>query len=137
MWVCVPGQDSWVLLIPAGFLEEGFLGLRKHEQLQHFCAAGADVKGGNFIQLRSHNIMEQPEISGSFLRSRCRDMSARMQAGCLRRGLRMHQLVSCSRDSLRRSKTGHKMQQIWTEVAVGLGFAFFSYSSFMMGIGWR
>ena len=63
MWVCIPGQDSWVLLIPAGFLEEGFLGLRKHEQLQHFCAAGADVKGGNFIQLRSHNIMEYPAAS--------------------------------------------------------------------------
>ena len=127
MWVCIPGQDSWVLLIPAGFLEEGFLGLRKHEQLQHFCAAGADVKGGNFIQLRSHNIMEQPEISGRFLQSRSRDMSARVQAGCLCRRLRMYQLVSCSRGILRRSKTGHKMQQMWTEVAVGFGFAFFSY----------
>ncbi len=78
MWVCIPGQDSWVLLIPAGFLEEGFLGLRKHEQLQHFCAVGADVEGGNFIQLRSHDIMEQPEVSGSLLQRRSRDMSPRV-----------------------------------------------------------
>ncbi len=84
MWVCIPGQDSWVLFIPAGFLEEGFLGLCKHEQLQHFCAAGADVEGGNFIQLRSHNVMEQPEIASSFLQRRSRDVLPIVQDNCLR-----------------------------------------------------
>ena len=84
MWLCIPGQDSRVLLIPAGFLEEGFLGLRKHEQLQHFCTAGADVEGGNFIQLRSHNVMEQPEIASSLLQRRTWDVSPRVQDDCLR-----------------------------------------------------
>lgn len=124
MWVCIPGQDSWVLLIPAGFLEEGFLGLRKHEQLQHFCAVGADVKGGNFIQLRSHDIMEQPEIAGSLLQRRSRDVSPKVQDGCLRADA---SALNCNCDSLSCSKYGHMMQQIWSQVAVGVGFAFFSY----------
>ncbi|KAA6430052.1 MAG: hypothetical protein FRX49_00483 [Trebouxia sp. A1-2] len=43
---------------------------------------GADVEGGNFIQLRSHNVMEQPEVTSSLLQRRDWDMSPRVQDGC-------------------------------------------------------
>ena len=52
-----PCQDRRVLLVPIGLEVEAFLGLSKHEELQHFSAFGADVKGRNFIKLGCSHIM--------------------------------------------------------------------------------
>ena len=52
-----PCQDSRVLLVSVGLEVEAFLGLSKHEKLQHFSAVGADIKGRNYIKLGCSHIM--------------------------------------------------------------------------------